>query len=91
MLFLAPAFGLLGYDCGAPSLNITTLSLLDVEDCHIAEPVLNTTELKIQLIQTKEFVYTQVIQCKVNVKRTVTYCGAYSHNSVVKGSENTYI
>lgn len=91
MLFLAPAFGLLGYDCGTPSLNITTLSLLDVEDCQIAEPVLNSTELKIQLIQIKEFIYTHVIQCKINVKRTVTYCGAYSHNSVVKGSENTYI
>jgi len=29
--------GLIGFDCGGHGLNITTLSLLDIEDCELAE------------------------------------------------------
>lgn len=64
ILFLAlqPSFALIGYDCGSRSLNITTLSLLDVGPCDIPNESLNVTMQYIQLLQIQDFVETKVIQ-----------------------------
>lgn len=86
-----PALGFVGYDCGAKSLNITTVSLLDVENCDIPQPTVNSTRKYINLIQLNHFMDTKVIQCKVQISRTVYRCGMWSHVSVVNNGYNEYM
>ena len=84
-------YGLIGYDCGAKYLNVTTLSLRDVGECEIPDSPINTTLKYVQLLQLNEYKETPVIQCKVEVHRTVYYCGAFSHVSLVMNGENEYL
>lgn len=83
--------GLVGYDCGGQSLNITTLSLLDMEDCITdnIEPV--KRDVFVQLMQTSDYDHTTVIQCKVEIDRNIHYCGMHSHVSAVSGGKREYI
>lgn len=91
LLFPTLVYSLIGYDCGARSLNITTLSLLDVEDCEMPTHHLNITKRYVQLLQLNTFTDTRVIQCKLEVHRTVYYCGMHSHVSIMEHGENEYI
>ena len=90
LLFQATT-ALIGYDCGSRLLNITTISLLDVGQCEIPSNQLNITRKYVQLLQVNEFVETKVIQCKLEIHRTIYHCGMYSHISVVKNGEHEYI
>lgn len=83
--------GLIGYDCGSRQLSVTTISLRDVGDCNIPRRPINTTKTFIQLLQINEYDEIPVIQCKVEIHRTIYYCGMNSHISVVKHGENEYI
>ena len=83
--------GLVGYDCGARSLNITTVSLLDVGNCDIPETTVNITKRYLQLLQINDFEDTHVIQCKIQIHRTVYYCGWNSHIAIVKHAEQEYL
>ena len=85
------AAALVGYDCGSRSLNITTISLLDVGQCEIPPSSLNVSRKYVQLLQVNEFSETQAIQCKLEIHRTVYYCGMYSHISIVRHGEREYI
>ena len=38
-----------------------------------------------------EFAETRAIQCKLEIHRTIYYCGIYSHISIVKHGEHEYI
>lgn len=82
---------IVGYDCGGQSLNVTTLSLLDVGNCDIPdlEPV--TEKKYVQLLQLSDFDNTAVIQCKVEVDRTIYYCGMHSHISIVHNGRREYL
>jgi len=82
--------GLIGYDCGGYGLNITSLSLLDIGNCDVEdiEPV--TQNVYVQLLQLSDFDKTQVIQCKVEVDRTIYYCGMHSHVSIVHNGRRVY-
>ena len=82
---------LIGYDCGSCSLNITTISLLDVGQCQLPSNSLNVTRKYVQLLQVNEFTENQAIQCKLEIHRTVFYCGMYSHISIVKHGGRQYI
>lgn len=44
-----------------------------------------------QLLQVSEFDHTQGFQCKVEVDRTIYYCGMHSHISVVHNGRRSYI
>ncbi|KYQ49730.1 hypothetical protein ALC60_11197 [Trachymyrmex zeteki] len=91
-LSLAPSSrGLMGYDCGDHGLNITSLSLLDIGSCDLEniEPV--TRDVYVQLFQLSDFDRTRVIQCKVEIDRTIYYCGMHSHVSVVHGGRRIYL
>ena len=90
-LLVHTATALVGYDCGSRSLNITTISLLDVGQCQPPSSSLNVTRRYVQLLQVNEFTETQAIQCKLEIHRTVYYCGMYSHISIVKHGEREYI
>lgn len=85
------ANAIIGYDCGARSLNITTLSLLDVEPCDIPQTAVNVTETFLHLLQLNEFVKTHVRQCKIMIKRTVYHCGMHSHTSVVSQGQMEFM
>lgn len=85
------AAAIIGYDCGSRALNITTLSLLDVEPCEMNEHSLNVTDQYIQLLQIDKFVENPVIQCKLEIHRTVYHCGMFSHIALVGQGETEYI
>ena len=84
-------WGLVGFDCGARSLNITTISILGVEGCPTTTNKLNITRRYMQLVQINEFVSTKVFQCKLEIHRTIYECGMFSHNSIVENGEIDYI
>ena len=90
-LLVHAATALVGYDCGSRSLNITTISLLDVGQCEIPPSSLNISRKYVQLLQVNEFSEPQAIQCKLEIHRTIYYCGMYSHISIAKHGEHEYI
>ena len=70
---------IIGYDCSQQVSNLTTFSLINVGECDIAEPTVNTSKVYIRLLQLNDFGSTYVRLCKVEIKRSVKYCGAFSH------------
>ncbi|XP_039315382.1 uncharacterized protein LOC120359965 [Solenopsis invicta] len=86
-----PVASLIGYDCGGRHLNITTISLLDVSECDLKIKTPNTTGVYIQLLQLSVYNYAEVFQCKVEISRTVYYCGMHSHISAVQNGRADYL
>lgn len=82
---------IIGYDCGQKYANFSSFSLVDVEECNIPDPVLNTTKSLIMLVQINEFITTRVFYCRVEIKRTVQFCGMHSHVSTIAGGEAMYL
>ena len=91
VMCLFEALALIGHDCGARQLNVTTLSLKEVGECDIPIHQPNITKQYLQLLQINEYASTHVIQCKLEVYRTIYYCGSFSHKSIVFNGENEYI
>lgn len=60
-LLIHSSRGLIGYDCEARSLNVSTVSLLDAGECDIPPDTVNITKQYIQLLQINEYADTQVI------------------------------
>ena len=88
------AQGLIGFDCGAPNLNtssLITFSLVDNIDCEFPSNDINSTETVILLLQIAEFRNTKVIQCKIEIRRTIFQCGIFSHLIPVENSNQEYI
>lgn len=84
-------YGIIGYDCGSPLANITTMSLLNIEECDIPPQNVNKTTKYIQLIQINEFKTVHVRQCKIEIDRTVKKCGMFSHTMDVPNGKYSYI
>lgn len=82
---------LIGFDCGSRHLNVTTVSLLGTGDCNIDNHTPNATEVYIQLLQLSTYNYAEVIQCKVEVSRTIYHCGMHSHVSIVNNGQTEYL
>ena len=82
---------IIGYDCGTPNLNISAISLLEVGDCNLPSHNITNKIVPIQLLQMEDYSTTELIQCKVEIDRTIYYCGMYSHVSVVKNGRAQYI
>ena len=85
------AQAMIGYDCGSRSLNVTTLSLINVGECEIPQQQVNISQRYIQLLQLNEFNDVKVIQCKLEIHRTITKCGMFSHASVVNHGVHEYV
>lgn len=83
--------GIIGYDCGSSSANLTTLSLLNIEECDIPLPSVNTTQVYVQLLQLSDFQSVKVLQCKVEIDRTIRKCGMFSHTMDVVNGKYSYI
>jgi len=84
LVLVTPALSLIGYDCTGRGLNITTLSLLNIGECNVEDIKPIREEAYIQLLQLSDFDKTQVKQCKVEIDRTIYYCGMHSHVSIVQ-------
>lgn len=91
LFWAATVYGYIGYDCGGPALNITTISLLDIGKCVIPENKPQEEPKYVQLLQLAEFNSIEVKQCKVEIDRTVLYCGMSSHNSLVSLGRRVYL
>ncbi|EZA50981.1 hypothetical protein X777_10412 [Ooceraea biroi] len=83
--------GITGYDCGAPTTNITTLSLLNIEECDIPQVTVNSSRQFVQLLQLNDFQTVHVIQCKVEINRLIRKCGMLSHTIDVHNGKFAYI
>jgi len=89
---LSPAVnGLMGFDCGGQRMNITSVSLLSVNDCNLQYHAPNSSEAYIQLLQLSEYNYAEVMQCKVQISRRIQYCGMHSHISAVNNARVEYL
>ncbi|XP_011880368.1 PREDICTED: uncharacterized protein LOC105568908 [Vollenhovia emeryi] len=84
-------YGIIGYDCGSASANLTTLSLINVEECDIPLPSVNSSRVYIQLLQLNDFKSVKVIQCKVEIDRLIRKCGMWSHTMDVYNGKYSYI
>ena len=82
---------LTGYLCGKPTPNMTTVSLLKVEDCTLAKVEPESLSIPIQLLQKNIYRETVVNQCRIRVDQTIFYCGMYSHNSIVHGGQSVFM
>lgn len=85
------AYGIIGYDCGAPTANLTTLSLIDIEECDVPLLQVNSTQVFLQLLQIDEFKSLKVIQCKVEIDRIIKKCGMFSHTMDVHNGKYAYV
>jgi len=90
ILFLPFTVGLIKFDCGCHGLNITTLSLLDIDDYELAEIETSSEEIYVQLLQLLDYDRTKVQQCKVEVDR-ILYCGMHSYISAVQNGRRIYL
>lgn len=88
---LRSTHGIIGYDCGAASANLTTLSLLNIEECDIPQQSVNSSRVYIQLLQINEFDSVKVIQCKIEVDRLIKKCGMFSHTMDVFNGKYSFI
>lgn len=82
---------ILGYDCGGTAVNVTTFSLLNVEDCDLPSIKPTVTMTYIQLLQLSDYGRTRIIQCRIEIDRTIYYCGMHSHVSVVHNGRRIYL
>lgn len=84
-------YGLTGYDCESANLNITTLSLLDIEQCNVEDIEPEQTNVYVQLMQMSDHSKTRAIQCRIEIDRTIFYCGMHSHISLVSNGRKQYV
>lgn len=89
--YLQETIAIIGYDCGSPHLNTTTLSLLDIEECNISIIAPQIQKKYIQLLQLSKFENIGVTQCKVSISRHIYHCGMHSHISAVANAHADYI
>ncbi|EFN77143.1 hypothetical protein EAI_08677 [Harpegnathos saltator] len=87
--FVHGAFCLLGYDCGGAALNVTTISLFDIGECHPPEDRPISTTTYIQPLQAAEYSRIRIISCRVEIDRHLFYC--CSHISLIQGGHRKYI
>lgn len=91
LIYFHHTLGIIGYDCGSPSANLTTLSLLNTEECDIPQKRINSTQIYVQLLQINEFKAVQVLQCKIEIDRLIKKCGMFSHTMDVQNGKYSYI
>lgn len=90
-LWIRDSEEIIGYDCGSASTNITTLSLLNIDECDIPEQDVHLEKKFIQLLQINEFTFTKIVQCKMEIDRLIRRCGMFSHSMDVHNGKHAYI
>lgn len=82
---------LIAYDCHSTSTNITAISLREVQLCPDPETGYNSSSGSIQILEKRRFELIHVYSCLIEVSRIITYCGAFSHMSIVSEGVSSYI
>ncbi|XP_032690346.1 uncharacterized protein LOC116853388 [Odontomachus brunneus] len=59
--------------------------------CDFQQDTPKTTQTYIQLLQLSNYNYVEVIQCKIEISRTVYHCGMHSHVSIVHNGQASYL
>lgn len=77
---------MIGYDCGSKVLNMTTISLLDIDDCDLETDRVDMSLVDLFLLQLNEYEHTKTTQCKIEINRAIYYCGRSSHILVSRQS-----
>ncbi|XP_076384553.1 uncharacterized protein LOC143263569 [Megalopta genalis] len=85
------ASAIIGYDCGGSSANVTTFSTVDPPTCAMESVNPSNEEAHIQLLQLADFDAAPVVQCRIEIDRTVFYCGMSSHVSIVQNGRQQYL
>jgi len=78
-------YGIIGYDCGSASAYLTTLSLINVEECDVFLHSVNSSKIYVQLLQLNNVKSVKVIQCKVEIDCLIRKCGMFSYIDVYNG------
>ena len=68
-------------------MTITAFSLINEVKCDIPDGNIMVSKQYIELIQLNEFNNIKIIQCQVEIHRTLYYCGMHSHVSIVRNGE----
>lgn len=90
-LFFHSSKGMIGFDCGSTIPNITTFSLIDSGECDFHEIKPNATNVTIELFQVAEFKSVAIKQCKIEIERTIYYCGMFGHLIPVENGKQEYL
>nr|WET19886.1 MAG: glycoprotein [Freshwater turtle neural virus 1] len=72
----------IGYDCGTPSANYTTLDLTEIEDCVPAEKVHIGATQNVMVVQKQAIEERMVRTCLILITRHIYRCGMHSHISI---------
>ena len=80
---------LIGYDCNTKHPNITTISLLQVDQSNYNDKNVTYTNITIDLFQLSEVKKLKTINCKLEIIHSVRNCGDLFNN--VKPEENSDI
>lgn len=88
---LSGSQAIIAYDCGEAYLNVTTISLLRSGECDLNVETPVTTSTYIQLLQLSNYAQTHVVQCKIEILRTIYHCGMHSHISAVHNGYANYL
>ncbi|KAL7301579.1 hypothetical protein TKK_0005593 [Trichogramma kaykai] len=79
-----------GYDCANKLTNLTTLSLVDVNECETRANQASAVTIEAQLIQVNDYNIIHAKECWVKIKRTVHHCGMHFHTSAALYGEIEY-
>ena len=87
---------IIAFDCAQQYNNISTFSLIDIGECHVAmNPKVQVEKTKIALVQLNDYAKVHVKICKVEVTREIAYCDAawYKRTRItgVEGGKVSYI
>lgn len=82
---------IIAYDCANDHTNISRLSLLNVNNCNFKKQQQEVSKELIQLLQLADVTPIHVYQCKYQIDRLITHCGAFSHSAMVRGSFQSFI
>ncbi|KAL2711937.1 hypothetical protein V1478_018172 [Vespula squamosa] len=91
IVFLKVASALIGYDCTGSSLNISTFSLLNVAYCETPDLQTVNSIVFIQLLQASDYNMSKVLQCRIEIDRTIFHCDMHSHISIVHNGRREYL
>jgi len=81
----------IAYDCGGTYLNVTTVSLLRSGECDLDIDAPTATNTYVQLLQLASYAHAEIMQCKVEIMRTIYHCGMHSHTSAVHNGYASYL
>ena len=89
--FLKLNEAIIGYDCGNPNSNISVISMLDAGECNLDMEKINSSTVYIELLQVAEFRNIHIKQCKIEISRTVFYCGYWDYLLPASNGQQQYI